>query len=125
MKKKAIIISIKGYQLTLKEKNLLTLEKPWGLILFKRNVKSLEQITKLIKKIRKIAKDKKFPIMIDEEGGAVSRLNKIINHSVTQKNFGDLYEIDSKLTLTIYKNYINNLTKFLKTVGININTVPK
>ena len=66
MKKKAIIISIKGYQLTLKEKNLLTLEKPWGLILFKRNVKSLEQITKLIKKIRKIAKDKKFPIMIDE-----------------------------------------------------------
>ena len=124
MKKKAIIISIKGYQLTLKEKNLLTLEKPWGLILFKRNVKSLEQITKLIKKIRKIAKDKKFPIMIDEEGGAVSRLNKIINHSVTQKNFGDLYEIDSKLTLTIYKNYINNLTKFLKTVGININTVP-
>jgi len=124
MKRKAIIISIKGYQLTLKEKNLLTLEKPWGLILFKRNVKSLEQITKLIKKIRKIAKDKKFPIMIDEEGGAVSRLNKIINHSVTQKNFGDLYEIDSKLTLTIYKNYINNLTKFLKTVGININTVP-
>jgi len=124
MKRKAIIISIKGYQLTLKEKNLLTLEKPWGLILFKRNVKSLEQISKLIKKIRKITKDKKFPIMIDEEGGAVSRLNKIINHSVTQKNFGDLYEIDSKLTLNIYKNYINNLTKFLKTVGININTVP-
>ena len=124
MKKKAIIISIKGYQLTLKEKNLLAFEKPWGLILFKRNVKSLVQIKKLIKKIRKITKDKKFPIMIDEEGGKVSRLNKIMNHSVTQKKFGELYETDSKLALTIYKNYINNLTKFLKNVGININTVP-
>ena len=40
MKKKAIIISIRGYQLSNKEKILLAKEKPWGLILFKRNIKS-------------------------------------------------------------------------------------
>ena len=44
MKKKAIIISIKGLKLTSKEKLLLSKEKPWGLILFKRNIKSLIQI---------------------------------------------------------------------------------
>ena len=39
MRKKAIIISIKNYQLSKKEKSLLKDEKPWGLILFKRNIK--------------------------------------------------------------------------------------
>ena len=39
MKKKAIIISIKGYDLSIKEQKLIANEKPWGLILFKRNIK--------------------------------------------------------------------------------------
>ena len=58
MKKKAIIISVKGFSLTQKEKLLFLKEKPWGLILFKRNIKSLDQIKFLIKKIRKLTKDK-------------------------------------------------------------------
>jgi len=44
MKKKAIIISIKSHKLSFKEEQLLNNEKPWGLILFKRNIKSLKQI---------------------------------------------------------------------------------
>ena len=42
MKKKAIIISIKGLKLTKKERNLILKEKPWGLILFKRNIKIIK-----------------------------------------------------------------------------------
>ena len=124
MKKKAIIISIKGHQLSTKEKELLANEKPWGLILFKRNIKSLNQIKKLIKKIRKLTKEPRFPIIIDEEGVAVSRLSKIINHNFSQKFLGDIYKINNKIGLNFYKNYINNLTTFLKKIGININTVP-
>ena len=48
MKKKAIILSLKGYKLSKKERLLISKEKPWGLILFKRNIKSLSQIKKLI-----------------------------------------------------------------------------
>ena len=44
MKIKAIIVSIKGSSLTTKEQYLLSKENPWGLILFKRNIKSLSQI---------------------------------------------------------------------------------
>jgi len=124
MKKKAIIISIKGHQLSMKEKILLANEKPWGLILFKRNIKSLKQIRKLIKKIRKLTKDQKFPIMIDEEGAAVSRLSKIINHNFSQKFLGDIYTFNNRIGLNFYKDYINNLTISLKKIGININTVP-
>ena len=35
-------------KLSEKEKQLLANEKPWGLILFKRNIKSLKQIKKLV-----------------------------------------------------------------------------
>ena len=124
MKKKAIIISIKSYSLSINEKNLLAKERPWGLILFKRNIKSVRQVKQLIKKIRKLTKDSKFPIMIDEEGSSVSRLKEIINHNFSQKSLGDIYKINKEVSLFFYKDYINNLTNFLKKIGININTVP-
>jgi beta-N-acetylhexosaminidase len=124
MKKKAIIISIKSYKLSKNEIRLLSDEKPWGLILFKRNIKSLQQLKKLIIKIRKTTKDSKFPIMIDEEGKTVSRLSKIINHDVTQKLFGDIYKSVPKISITLYKKYIDNLCILFRNIGININTVP-
>jgi beta-N-acetylhexosaminidase len=124
MKKKAIIISIKSFKLTDKEKILLSKEKPWGLILFKRNIKSYIQIKVLIDQIKKLTKDKNFPILIDEEGDMVSRLRDIINHNLSQNFFGDLYQINNKLSIRLYKNYLNSLCKILKSVGININTIP-
>ena len=47
MKRKALIISLKGQKLSKKEKILLAKEKPWGVILFKRNLKSINQIKKI------------------------------------------------------------------------------
>ena len=124
MKKKAIIISIKGTTLTKQEKLLLSEEKPWGLILFKRNIKSILQIRKLVKDIKKFAKDKKFPILIDEEGSAVSRLNGIINHNFEANYFGKLYKLDKKIAIILYKHYLKTLCKNLKNIGISINTIP-
>ena len=124
MKKKAVIISIKSYKLSKGEINLLSNKKPWGLILFKRNIKSFNQLINLTKKIRKLTKDNKFPIMIDEEGKNVSRLNNIIYHNVSQKFFGDTFNLYPSMSLIIYKKYINYLSNILKKLGININTVP-
>ena len=124
MKKKAIIISIKGSILTNKEKLLLSKEKPWGLILFKRNIKSLSQIQSLIKKIKKLTKDSNFPILIDEEGSTVSRLKNVIYHNLYANFFGNLYSIDKSLSINLYKKYINSLCKILRNIGININTIP-
>jgi len=124
MKKKAIIISIKGTTLTKKEKLLLSAEKPWGLILFKRNIKSFIQIKNLIKDIKRFVKDSKFPILIDEEGATVSRLKGIINHNFEANYFGKLYKLDKKIATTLYKNYLKTLCDNLKDIGININTIP-
>ncbi len=124
MKKKAIIISIKGYKLSQKEKILLSKEKPWGLILFKRNIKSFYQIKKLITNIKKLTRDKKFPIIIDEEGLSVSRLSNIINHQIEANFFGSLFKVDQRISHNLYENYLDSLCKFLKKIGININTIP-
>ena len=124
MKKKAIIISIKGTTLTKNEKLLLSEEKPWGLILFKRNIKSILQIKNLIKNIKKITKDRKFPILIDEEGSTVSRLKGIINHNFEANYFGKIYKLDKKIATELYKNYLKTLCNNLRNIGININTIP-
>ena len=124
MKKKAIIISIKGTKLTNKEKILLSREKPWGLILFKRNIESFNQIKELINNIKKLTKDKKFPILIDEEGAMVSRLRNIYNHNVNAYDFGSFYKLDRKFAENIYKHYIKSLCQNLRKIGININTIP-
>jgi len=125
MRRKAIIISLSGYYLSQKEKNLMKEEKPWGIILFKRNIESFKQTQKLINSVRNIMRDNKYPILIDEEGGQVCRMSKFFDNSAySQKLFGDIFIKNQKLSLNLYSNYINTICSIFKLLGININTVP-
>ena len=125
MNRKAVIYGIRGYVLTKIEKKFLKKVKPWGIILFSRNIKSIDQLKVLIGEIKKIFHDENYPILIDEEGGKVSRLDKIINlRFFSQDFFGKLYIKDKKLFYKIYKIYIDTVCNIFKKVGININTVP-
>ena len=125
MNRKALIFGIKTYKLTNAEKYLFKKYKPWGVILFSRNIKDVLQLKSLTDEIKKIFNDKNFPILIDEEGGKVSRLNKIIDLSMfSQDFFGRLYVKDKKLLTNYYKIYVDTVAGILKSVGININTVP-
>ena len=125
MIKKAIIISLSGYKLTKVEINIFKKHLPWGVILFRRNIRNFSQLKKLILSIKKITRDKKYPILIDEEGGDVSRLQNIINNvSFSQKYFGEIFDLNRKIGSNIYKYYVNEICIILKSLGININTVP-
>ena len=74
-KRRSFITGIRSISLTTKEKKFLIRYKPWGIILFSRNIKSILQTKKLTNEIKKIFKDKNYPILIDQEGGRVNRLN--------------------------------------------------
>ena len=125
MNRKAIIFGIKGYKLKKDEKLLFKRTKPWGIILFSRNIKSFSQLKSLIDDIKKTLDHKKYPVLIDVEGGKVSRLNKIIDLSnFSQDYFANLYKKNKKLFSIHYKIYINTVCNIFKKVGININTVP-
>ena len=79
-------------KLTKKEKFFLKKYKPWGVILFTRNIKNIKQAFKLTSSIRKIFNDKNYPILIDQEGGRINRLNNIISFdNFTSEFFGRKY----------------------------------
>ena len=124
-KRKAFIIGLKSYKLSNKEKLFLIKNKPWGVILFSRNIKSIKQTRALTDNIKKIFKDKNYPILIDQEGGRVNRLNRIISFdNLTSEYFGGLYEKNRKNFNIFYKLFVDKTSYLLKLIGSNINTVP-
>ena len=123
--RKAFIVGIKSHKLTTEEKIFLKNYKPWGVILFLRNIKSIKQTRILTDSIKKIFKDKNYPILIDQEGGRVNRLSNIIAFdSLTSEYFGELYEKDRMKLNIVYKLFIDKTSHLLKLIGVNINTVP-
>ena len=96
--RKAFIVGLRSYNISNKERIFLKKYKPWGVILFSRNIKSINQTKNLTNDIKKIFNDKKYPILIDQEGGRVNRLNKIISFdNLTSEYFGNLYEKDKSV----------------------------
>ena len=123
--RRSFIIGIKSITLSSKEKNFIKKYKPWGVILFSRNIRSLNQTKKLTLQIKKIFKDKNYPILIDQEGGRVNRLKIFFNaDSLTGEFFGNLYLKDKKKFFKFYKIFIDQTSFLLKSIGININTLP-
>ena len=125
MNRKAVIFGIRGHKLSRNEKSFFKKVKPWGIILFSRNIKNIHQLKDLVNDIKNIHKDKKYPVLIDQEGGKVSRLDKIMDFSIFSQNyFGKLFVKDKNLFINYYKIYISTVCNILNYVGININTVP-
>ena len=123
--RRSFIVGLKSTILQVKEIQFLKKYKPWGVILFSRNIKSIAQTKKLTDDIRRIFNDKKYPILIDQEGGRVNRLANLIDSSnFTGEFFGNLYKKNIKKFNVFYKIFINQTCYLLNEIGININTVP-
>tara|TARA_Y100000590_G_C15623644_1_gene978537 strand:- start:304 stop:1257 length:954 start_codon:yes stop_codon:yes gene_type:complete len=122
---RAFICGIKGKSLSNNEKKFLVKYKPWGIILFSRNIDTIKQTQELTKSIKKLFKNYNYPILIDEEGGRVSRLKKFIDNSIfTAKFFGDMSKNNPKKFSIYFNIYVKQIGHLLKILGININTVP-
>ncbi len=122
---RAFVCGIKGFSLTSKEILFLKKYKPWGIILFSRNIKTIKQTQILTSSLKKIFKNNNYPILIDEEGGRVSRLSKFIDNSLfSSEYFGNLYSKDRKKFNLYFDVYIKQISYLLRTLGININNVP-
>ena len=123
--RRSFITGIKGSRLSQKEVAFLKKYKPWGVILFSRNIVSISQTQKLTSHIKKLFNDKNYPILIDEEGGRVSRLNKFIDNSIfSSEFFSKLYKNNKKKFYIYYDVYVKQISYLLNLLGININNVP-
>ena len=123
--RRSFIVGLKSSELSKSEIFFLKKYKPWGVILFSRNIKSIHQTKILTSNIRKIFKDNKYPILLDQEGGRVNRLKNIIDTSIyTGDFFGKIYDKDVKKFNIFSKIYIKQTCLLMNNIGVNINTVP-
>jgi len=123
--RRSFIVGIRSIVLSNKEINFLKRYKPWGVILFTRNIKNISQTRKLTSDIRRIFKDKKYPILIDQEGGRVNRLSNIFTfENLTSEFFGKKFLKNYYEFKIFYKLFIDKTSFLLKELGININSVP-
>ena len=123
--RRSFIVGIKSIKLSTTEKNFLKRYKPWGVILFTRNIKNIKQTLELTTSIRRVFKDKKYPILIDQEGGRINRLKNIISFdNLTSEFFGKKFKKNYMEFKFFYKLFIDKTSYLLKSIGVNINTAP-
>ena len=70
----AAILGCSGLILTPEERTFFRRAKPWGFILFKRNVETPDQVRTLVDALRAPVGRDDAPVLIDQEGGRVQRL---------------------------------------------------
>ena len=123
--RRSFIVGIKSTKLLLKEREFIKKYKPWGIILFSRNIINIKQAKRLTLSIRKIFKDSKYPILIDQEGGRVNRLKNLISFSnLTSEFFGKKFISKPSEFIFFYNLFIDKTSYLLKLIGVNINTSP-
>ncbi|MBS7546304.1 beta-N-acetylhexosaminidase [Ancylobacter oerskovii] len=71
---RAFIAGCAGLALTPDERRFFAEAAPWGLILFRRNVETPEQVRALVADFRAVVGRHDAPVLIDQEGGRVQRL---------------------------------------------------
>ena len=74
MASRAFVCGVTGQEMTPDEKTFIRDSQPWGLILFKRNVGSPEQLRQLTGTFRELLGRDEAPVLIDQEGGRVQRM---------------------------------------------------
>src|SRR3954462_11429133 len=91
----AFITGVSGPSLTAAERDFIRAERPWGFILFKRNIDTPDQVVALVHDLREAAQAADAPVLIDQEGGRVQRLGPP-HWPVYPAGavFGRLYDVD-------------------------------
>jgi beta-N-acetylhexosaminidase len=125
MPSRAFITGVSGPELTAPERDFLRAERPWGFILFKRNVDSPAQVTRLVAELRETVGEPDAPVLIDQEGGRVQRLGPP-HWPVYPPGavFGSLYDVDPALGLKVAQLSNRLIASDLAELGITVDCLP-
>lgn len=125
MTTRAFITGVSGLVLTADELAFLRAEKPWGFILFKRNIDNPAQVSELVRQLRDAVGDADVPVLIDQEGGRVQRLGP--PHWPLYPPgavFGTLYDTDSQAGLRAAWLSSRLIAADLSDLGITVDCLP-
>ncbi|MBR0716186.1 beta-N-acetylhexosaminidase [Bradyrhizobium liaoningense] len=125
MTTRAFITGVSGPELTAEERAFIRAERPWGFILFKRNVATPTQVAALVGELRDAAGAPDAPVLIDQEGGRVQRLGPP-HWPVYPAGavFSALYDTDSALGLQAARLSARLIAADLADLGITVDCLP-
>jgi beta-N-acetylhexosaminidase len=122
---KPVIFGCSRTALTPLERNFFKAANPFGFILFKRNCEEPDQVRWLIRELRQAVGRDDVPILIDQEGGRVSRLQPPHwPQHPPARLFGAMYERDPDWGAEAMQIYARIVANELWQLGITVNCAP-
>ena len=120
----AAIYGCSGHRLTEDERAFFAQTRPWGFILFRRNIDTPDQVRALTDELRASIGDPDAPILIDQEGGRVQRMGpphwpKYPPGNAYLKATNDLSDARERARLGA-----RLMAHDLREVGINVDLLP-
>lgn len=121
----AAILGCSGLTLSREEQAFFRDVRPWGFILFARNVENPDQVRKLVDELRATVDRDDAPVLIDQEGGRVQRLGPPHwRRYPPGRAYGELPANDPLLRREITRLGARLLAHDLAGLGINVDCVP-
>ena len=125
MNSRAFITGVSGTELSAAEREFIRVERPWGFILFKRNIETPEQVSYLVRELRNSVGSPDAPVLIDQEGGRVQRFGPPHWPAYPAGAvFGTLYDIDRGLGLTAARLSARLMAADLIDLGVTVDCLP-
>jgi beta-N-acetylhexosaminidase len=114
-----------GLILSAEERAFFRDARPWGFILFGRNIQTPDQVRSLVRALRETVGDASAPVLIDQEGGRVARLRPPHWHErPPAARFGSLHDANPEAAREA--TYLNArlIAHDLAGLGINVDCLP-
>jgi beta-N-acetylhexosaminidase len=125
MSTRAFITGVSGLELNAAERDFIRTQRPWGFILFKRNIEEPAQVARLVEELRKEGGQPDAPVLIDQEGGRVQRLGPPHWPAYPRGAvFGRLYDVDQALGLLAARLSARLIAADLAELGITVDCLP-
>ncbi|AXK80127.1 beta-N-acetylhexosaminidase [Pseudolabrys taiwanensis] len=124
MTARAFITGLAGLTISANERAFLREAAPWGLIVFKRNISTPEQLIDLTSAFRDVV-GWEAPVLVDQEGGRVQRLGPPHWPAYPPgARYGELYDRDPASGLAAAKLAGHLIAADLRAVGIDVDCLP-
>ena len=125
MSSRAFITGVSGLELSASEREFIRAERPWGFILFKRNIETPDQVSALVRELRSCLGEADAPVLIDQEGGRVARLAPPHWPAYPPGAvFGALYDLDPALGLQAARLSSRLIAADLIDLGVTVDCLP-
>lgn len=120
-----VIYGCAGHTLEAEERAFFRDVRPWGFILFGRNVADREQVQALVNDLRDAVGDGRAPVLIDQEGGRVARLGPPQwKQRPAAARFGALYRTSTEAACEAAYLNARLIAADLAELGITVDCLP-